>query len=430
MSSNLWHWHHPPWNQWTWPLWLQLGGAVIFLVSWAAIRLIHLLALLRGKWRLYRSKTTTVPLLEEGLPGVSIFKPLCPGSDSNLVQNLDTFFNLDYPKYEILFCIQDPSDTNLGFFVESLQEKYPLVETKVFYGGETIGVNPKINNMHPAFQASKYELILISDSGIRMNEDTLTDMVAHMTNSVGLVHQMPYICDKSGIAASLEKVYFGTSHARAYLAANLLGINCATGMSALMRKNLLVEAGGLKAFGSYLAEDFFMAKAIMDQGYQIDISSQPAQQNPGSSSIPNFHSRIIRWTKLRYAMCPHFIVLEPLTECVLLGILVAWSVHFLFRWDPVTFFMLHILIWFLMDWALILIVQNGSLPFSKFEFLVSWCIREFSVPCVLLSAHLYPAIYWRNNKFRLKWGGVAEKVEEIPLSKDDHGSGSRIIVFR
>lgn len=38
---------------------------------------------------------------------------------------------------------------------------------QVFYGGESVSVNPKINNMHPGYKAAQYEYILISDSGIR-----------------------------------------------------------------------------------------------------------------------------------------------------------------------------------------------------------------------------------------------------------------------
>lgn len=61
------------------------------------------------------------------------------------------------------------------------------------------------------------------------------------------------------------QVYFGTSHPRSYISANVTGIKCVTGMSCLMRKDVLDQAGGLVAFAQYIAEDYFMAKAIADR---------------------------------------------------------------------------------------------------------------------------------------------------------------------
>lgn len=39
-----------------------------------------------------------------------------------------------------------------------------------------------------------------------MKEDTLLDMVNHMTDRTALVHQMPFTSDRSGFAGTLEKV--------------------------------------------------------------------------------------------------------------------------------------------------------------------------------------------------------------------------------
>lgn len=76
--------------------------------------------------------------------------------------------------------------------------------------------------MLPAYRAASYDLILVSDSGIKskilrtvrsnynlllsVKEDTLTDMVTAMKDDIGLVHQMPYTCDGAGLPSTLEKV--------------------------------------------------------------------------------------------------------------------------------------------------------------------------------------------------------------------------------
>ena len=39
-----------------------------------------------------------------------------------------------------------------------------------------------------------------------MQNDTLLDMVCAMKEDVALVHQMPFVCDRKGFPAVLEKV--------------------------------------------------------------------------------------------------------------------------------------------------------------------------------------------------------------------------------
>lgn len=69
-------------------------------------------------------------------------------------------------QYELLFCIEDKDDPSVHV-VNQLMAKYPKVDAHLFLGGSNVGVNPKINNMQPGYEASRYELVMISDSGIR-----------------------------------------------------------------------------------------------------------------------------------------------------------------------------------------------------------------------------------------------------------------------
>lgn len=102
------------------------------------------------------------------MPKVSILKPLM-GVDPHLATNLETFFTMNYPRqcYEVLFCVENDQDPAIAV-CRHLMDKYKGdVDARLFIGGCEVGVNPKINNMQLGYQEAKYELIMISDAGIK-----------------------------------------------------------------------------------------------------------------------------------------------------------------------------------------------------------------------------------------------------------------------
>lgn len=88
--------------------------------------------------------------------------------------------------------------------------------TWLFLGGQNVGLNQKINNMFPAYKASRYPNILISDACIYMKENALMNMMRCMGPKIGMVIQMPYCMDRPGFGANLEQVRVECADSKAY----------------------------------------------------------------------------------------------------------------------------------------------------------------------------------------------------------------------
>ena len=65
----------------------------------------------------------------------------------------------------------------------------------------------------------------------------------------------------------------------------------------------------------------------------------------------------LRWAKLRFAMIPFTTLMEPVTECLLLGALGALAARCLLQVDLIVFYLVHVLSWFLLDWLMLSVVQ-------------------------------------------------------------------------
>ncbi|XP_064618504.1 ceramide glucosyltransferase-B-like isoform X2 [Lineus longissimus] len=353
-------------------------------------------------------------------PGVSIIKPLM-GLDNFLETNLESHFLISYPKFELLFCVQDDQDPAINV-VNKFMERYPKVDAKIFLGGKDGVINPMVHNMAPGYENAKYDLVWVSTSRIKATTDLLYDMVIRIQDpKCALVHQMPYTTDQKGLAATVEKVYFGTALARMYVAVNVWGFCCVTGMSYLVKKTELDKVHGLVWYGKYLAEDFFLSQALHSQGFRHRVASVPAQQNVASTSIAAYKDRMVRWLRLRMNMMPVVAgFIEPMIECFALGVYMSWSVYHFFALNPYIFFGCHVLVWIALDYILIRGVQGAEpLPFSIPEFVVAWFIRELLTVWVYFEALFNVRhIRWGKRRYRLSLGGHTEIVSDksvLPL---------------
>lgn len=237
---------------------------------------------------------------KRNLRGVTILKPL-KGCDPYLSTNLETFFHLDYPKFEIIFCIHDYDDPAIEV-VKNLLNKYPEVDAQLILGGSNVGINPKVNNMNPGYERAKYDLIWISDDKMYIRPDTLLDMVdcLEQKDDVVIVHQMPYFKDRPGMSAFFEKAFFSGALIKYFMLTKFVTITKCPGMSSLFEKKIVDSAGGLRHFGAtaLVAEDYRIVEAIEKMGYQMSYSRQFGMQNSYDSSLESQYIRLVRWKKI------------------------------------------------------------------------------------------------------------------------------------
>jgi ceramide glucosyltransferase len=259
-------------------------------------------------------------------PPVSILKPL-KGVDDRLLDNLSSFCRLDYPKYEILFCLQSPSDPALRV-VNRVRELFPKKEISVAIDDFRGGLNPKVNNMIPAYEKARYPFVLISDSNVSVEPGYLKEAIAHFQDpEVGLVNHLVRGVGGRSAGARLDNGHLNTFILGSIcLVDRMFGRPCVVGKSMLMRKRDLDALGGLHAVKDFLAEDYTLGAMFKRSGKKVVISGQAVDAVNVYRGVRQFLSRHARWNRMRLSIAGPAYLLEILANPFFLLLpLMAWS---------------------------------------------------------------------------------------------------------
>ncbi len=266
---------------------VAVGLAVLALEAWAQRRLLQ----------------TNPGVAAEGLPPVSILKPL-RGTDSDLAANLESFFHLDYPRYEVLFGVAAEDDPALEV-ARQVAARHPEIRSAVVVDGRAVGYNPKVNNLANLERRAAFDVILISDSNVRVHPSFLAEMVAALERpGVGLVSSPVSAPAGSNLGARLEGLQLNTYVLGGVAAMHRLGGVCVMGKSMLMRRSTLSEIGGFAFLARFLAEDQVCGQEIARRGLSLALAPRPVVNVTGRVSVRQFLSRQLRWAKIRRHISP------------------------------------------------------------------------------------------------------------------------------
>jgi ceramide glucosyltransferase len=160
-------------------------------------------------------------------PGVSVIRPLC-GLDNFCEETLESSFKLDYPSYEIIFCVARANDPVVPL-VQHLIANHPAKSARLIIGDEKVGANPKLNNCVRGWDASRYDWIILADANVLMPRDYIQRLLASWGHRTGLVCSMPVGSRPQNLWAELECAFLNTFEARWQYCAEAVALGFAQG---------------------------------------------------------------------------------------------------------------------------------------------------------------------------------------------------------
>ena len=326
---------------------------------------------------------------------VSILKPLA-GLDADLESNLRTFFEQDYPSFEILFAVREADDPAVPV-VEKLRQEYPNVPSRLLITGEPPYPNAKVFSLDRMMSASAHDVLVMSDSDIRVTPRLLRTIAAEFQDPKLGIATCPYrAVAGASFWSRLEAIGMNTDFLAGILVARMLeGMRFAVGPTIAARRQALESIGGFDRLKDYLAEDFVMGKFAAEAGHGVSLSSYVIEHHIGTS--PDFgHNAAhrIRWTRSTRRSRPAGYLGQLFTMPVPLAVLVTvWNLSW---WPvlPVTLAIRGVAAWTVGELVLRARLNWLLLP-----------IEDIAGFCFWIAGFFGNTITWRGRRYRLESDG-------------------------
>ena len=271
------------------PIWRMalLSLAIVPLVYYLVAIFAALRFFLRERARHFPSYT----------PPVSLLKPV-RGVDFASYENFRSFCTLNYPEYEILFCVNEMGDPAVPL-IRRLEREFPERRIEIFSGAEQIGTNRKVNNLVLLAKKARHETLVQSDGDVRVGPEYLREVVAPLSDSAAGVVS----CFYRGIAqtnfwAEMEAVGAASDFFAGALVANLPGeVTFALGASVATTKTWLDKIGGYQAMADLLADDYEIGNRVHKIGGKVLLSRETVWTMYPAQSFVGFWQHQVRWAR-------------------------------------------------------------------------------------------------------------------------------------
>jgi len=213
------------------------------------------------------------------LPELSVLKPL-HGMEPGLERNIESFFEQDYPEFELLFCARQESDEGLQL-ARRVGARYPQVKARYVTCGEPTPNfhNAKVYSLAKLDSVAKHDLFITSDADVRVKKDYLRRMAQNLKDPQMGLASCVYLGTtdagaRAGFSSQLDAVGKSVEMTSGVLVADMLeGTKFALGASMAVRKEAFRKAGGFEELGQFYADDFVLGNRLAAQGIGVQMAT-------------------------------------------------------------------------------------------------------------------------------------------------------------
>jgi ceramide glucosyltransferase len=337
-------------------------------------------------------------------PPVTLLKPL-HGAEPGLEADLETFFRQDYPLYEILFCARSAEDAGLET-ARRVAARSPHIQAKFLSTGEPDYINAKAASMELMEAASAYEILVISDSDVRVTPDYLRAVALPFADpAVGAI-TCPYrgFAVEGGLWARLEAVGMSVEMTSGVLAARLMeGMQFVLGPTMAFRRDVIRRMGGFRVTADYCADDFVLGNETFKLGEKVVLSHHAIDHMVINSNFADSMKHQVRWMKSTRFSRPAGHFGTALTFSIPFGLLAFAAAASLGHlcWG------LALLAWSIATRLALSIAVGRAVvgDQSWFALLILYPIRDLMGFCFWVASYWGSRIIWRGRVFELLPGG-------------------------
>jgi ceramide glucosyltransferase len=344
-------------------------------------------------------------------PPLSLLKPL-HGTEPGLEGYIESFFRQNYPQYEILFCARSADDAGLAI-ARQVAARYPQISTKfLFTNGEPDYINAKVASMELMEASAVYDILVISDSDVRVTPDYLRAVALPFADARVGAMTCPYrgVAAEGGLWARLEAVGMSVEMTAGVLAARAFeGMNFVLGPTMAFRRETIRRMGGFKVTADYCADDFVLGKEASKNGETVVLSHHAIDHMVINSSFWSSMKHQVRWMKSTRFSRPAGHFGTALTFGTPFGLLALAGAAALGHWG----IGLALLGWALaIRWALAITVGRMVVEDQSWlGLLLLYPVRDLMGLCFWVASYFGRRILWRGRVFELLPGGRMRAAE-------------------